>query len=98
MGNCTALDFLLANCGSVCTIANTSVYFWVKEISKVEQPILAYGICSFALVWQGSNFCFFRLDPCLLSILNIAVGTCQSQTLSLPLLPTISPGNHKFIL
>ena len=41
---------------------------------------------------------FFRIDPCLLSILNIAVGTCQSQTLNLPLLPTISPGNHKFIL
>ena len=31
---------------------------------------------------------FFRVDPCLLSILNIAVVACQSQTLNLSLLPT----------
>ena len=38
---------------------------------------------------------FFIVGPCWLSLLNIAVHTCQSQTpnLSIPL-----PSNHKFIL
>ena len=46
---------------------------------------------------EQSSLCY-TVGPCLVSILNIAVYTCQSQTPNLSLTSTLPPGNHKFIL
>ena len=44
------------------------------------------------------SFLCCTVGPSWLSILNIAVCTCQSQTPNLCLPPTLAPGNHKFLL
>ena len=46
---------------------------------------------------EQSSLCY-TVGLCWLSIINIAVCTCQSQTPNLSLRPTIPPGNHKFFL
>ena len=45
---------------------------------------------------EQSSLCY-TVDPCWLSILNMAVCTQKHQALSLSLLPTLPPGNHRFI-
>ena len=41
----------------------------------------------------------YRVGPCWLSVLNIAVYSCQSKIPNLFLFsPLFSPGNHKFII
>ena len=41
---------------------------------------------------------FYTVGPCWLSILNIPVCTCQSQTPDLPLPAPFPPRNHKLVL
>ena len=44
------------------------------------------------------SFLCYIVGPCWLSVLNIAVCTCQSQTPNLSLLLTLPSSNQKFVL
>ena len=70
------------------------------SVIPIQVPILFQILFAFRLLQntEPSSDCY-TVGPCWLSILNIVVGTCQSQTpnLSLPT-PHFPPGNHKFVL
>lgn len=57
MGNYTALDFLLANYGCVCAVANTASSIWIKEIDQIEQSILFHTLRHISYGLWDSFFC-----------------------------------------
>ena len=60
--------------------------------SLIHLSILFQKFFPFGLLQniEQSSLCYI-VGPCWLSVLNIAVCTCQSQTPSLSLLPTLPP-------
>ena len=63
---------------------HVSILFQILFLFRLLQNIEQSSLCS-------------TVGLCWLSILNIAVGTCQSQTPNLSA-PPFPPGNHKLVL
>ena len=69
------------------------------SVIHIHVSILFQIVFHFRLLQNiGQSSLCYTVDPCWLSILNTAVWTCQSQTLSLSPTTSFPPGNHKFIL
>ena len=67
------------------SVKHTSILFQILFPFRLLQNIEQYSL-------------FFRVDPSWLSVLNITVGTCQSQIPNLSSPQPFPTGNHKFIL
>ena len=71
------------------------------SVMQMQVSILFQILFPFRLLQnvEQSSLCY-TVGPCWLSMLNITVCTCQSQTpsLSLPRDPALPPSNPKFIL
>ena len=74
-------------------------YLFIYLFLHIHVSILFQILFPFRLLQstEQSSLCY-TVGPCWLSILNIAMCTCQSQTPNLSLPSPFSPGNHKFIL
>ena len=64
------------------------------HVSILLQILFPFGLLQNI---EQRSLCY-TVGPCWLSVLNIAVCTCRSQTPNLSPPPTFPPSNHKFVL
>ena len=74
---------------------------WFSYTHIHSYPYMLFQIIFHYILLQAIKYSFlcYTVGPCYLSVLYIVVCICSSQTpnLSLPSMPTIPFGNHKFV-